>query len=103
MQINFYCEVIEIRKLEKAIWDIQKTKNYYEYNDTCDCAYCRIFYLTVDKFYPALSNFLNQFGLTMNKPEEALHVYRDNDGLLHYEAWYGVSRIFERGIRASFI
>ncbi len=78
--------------LKNVTWNVEETQKYYQkLNDTCDCGYCRNFLATIDKFYPALSNFLHQFGLTMNQPVESVHVYRDANEMLYYEAWYGVS------------
>ena len=91
-------------RIKDVTWDVGKTENFYQkMNESCDCAYCRNFNLTIDRFYPALSDFLVQFGLTMNRPVESVQIYRDYDGIVHYESWYGVIRNSQRRILPRFI
>ena len=85
--------VMKMEEQKGVTWDLQKTKTFYEtQNELCTCGYCRNFYLTIHKFYPALSDYLAKYGLSIEKPVEAVHLYRDEDGIMHYHTWYAVIR-----------
>lgn len=52
--------------------DLQETIRYSEQEskDHCTCAYCRNFYEGIDHFYPNLRGFLDQFGVSIEAPEQ---------------------------------
>ena len=56
--------------------DVNKTASIYEKGvlDHCTCGYCRNFYEAVDVAYPDLRQFLNEFGVNLEAPEELLPV-----------------------------
>ena len=87
-----------MEELKDVTWDAYKTKEYYKINEACTCSYCRNYYQTVKEFYPALGEFLTQFGLSIENPIEAVHFYREANGLLYYQAWFAVVRNNSEGI-----
>ena len=54
--------------------DMARTMEYSaaEAADHCDCAYCRNFYAAVDVAYPGLREFLAEFGIHIEAPEELM-------------------------------
>jgi len=56
--------------------DADATRKYTQGNlaDHCECGYCRNYYLTVDREYPALRPFLDQFGAHPEAPVDFLPV-----------------------------
>ncbi len=54
--------------------DMDRTMAYSaaEAAEHCDCAYCRNFYGAVDVAYPGLREFLTQFGINVEAPEELM-------------------------------
>lgn len=70
--------------------DVESTAQYYkDYNDLCDCAMCRNFYLNVPKIPTDIKAFLEQFGIDVGKPIEQWSVTADKqekivDNVLYY-------------------
>lgn len=52
--------------------DIPATMSYSAgvWDDHCTCGYCRNFYETLDREYPVMKPFLEQFGMNSLTPEE---------------------------------
>ena len=59
----------------------------------CDCAYCRNFYAAVDDIYPQLRQFLAQFGLDLEAPEELMPF----EPTLYLACYAAEGRIVKRG------
>lgn len=52
---------------------IEKTRDFYrDFNDICDCAYCRNYINEVRKTYPNLAEYLNKLGVDIEKPFETM-------------------------------
>ncbi|MDE6412806.1 MAG: hypothetical protein K2K42_02770 [Eubacterium sp.] len=52
--------------------DFEKTKEYYETHSLCDCVCCKNYYAQIKEKLPNLTEFLNEFGADISKPDEAL-------------------------------
>lgn len=50
--------------------DVEKTKEYYLQNTLCDCSSCRNFYAQAKEKLPALDEFLREFGVSVERPDE---------------------------------
>lgn len=52
---------------------IEKTRDFYKnYDDLCDCAYCRNYIREIKKSYPDLVAFLDKIGVDVEKPFETM-------------------------------
>lgn len=52
---------------------IEKTKDFYrEFDDLCDCAYCRNYVKEIKKSYPELASYLDNNGVNIEKPFETM-------------------------------
>lgn len=84
-------------------FDFFDTKKYREINnDQCDCAYCRNYYKTFINKYPEITSFLEEFGLDINYPLEAMPEKEilaesdKNDKTMEYTVYFPVKgEIFE--------
>ena len=78
--------------------DMERTMEYSlsEAAEHCDCAYCRNFYTAVDQENPALRQYLAQFGLNIEAPDEQMPY--DYQGKMYYDSVYMVSgRVLRMG------
>lgn len=52
--------------------DLERTKEHSSFvsGEHCTCSYCENFYRTVGTVYPALKDFLGQFGIVIDGPSE---------------------------------
>ena len=79
-------------------FDYDSTEQYREkFEYQCDCAYCRNYYKTFKITYPKISAFLEEFGLDINYPLEAMTLeYDKKDKTMGYTTYYPVKgEIFE--------
>ena len=52
---------------------IEKTRQFYkDFDDLCDCAYCRNYIKEVRTAYPDLAQYLNKLGVEIEKPFETM-------------------------------
>lgn len=52
---------------------IEKTMDFYkDFDDLCDCAYCRNYIREIKKSYPNLDLYLEQIGVDIEKPFETM-------------------------------
>ena len=68
--------------------DVIKTRNYYKTinNDSlCSCDYCKNYRKEIQKTYPALSDFLSDIGIDIEKPFETMPLEPDK-GIIEYIA-----------------
>lgn len=50
---------------------IEKTREFYrDYDDICDCAYCKNYIREIRNAYPELSAYLDKLGVDIEKPFE---------------------------------
>ena len=74
--------------------DVIKTRNYYKTinNDSlCSCDYCKNYRKEIQKTYPALSDFLSDIGIDIEKPFETMPLEPDK-GILFDIRWTMISR-----------
>ena len=50
--------------------DVEKTKEYYHQNSLCDCSSCRNFYAQAKEKLRTLDEFLREFGVCVERPDE---------------------------------
>lgn len=51
----------------------EKTRQFYkDYDDLCDCAYCKNYIKEIKKAYPDLAYYLDKLGIDTKKPWETL-------------------------------
>lgn len=69
---------------------IEKTRDFYkDFDDLCDCAYCRNYIREIKKSYPNLDLYLEQIGVDIEKPFETMPGEPEN-GFIEY---FGVQYI----------
>ena len=73
-------------------FDYKLTKEYrYKYENQCDCAYCRNYYKSFKRKYPKTIEFLEEFGLDVNFPLEAMPLEYDKlNNKMEYTVYYPV-------------
>ena len=53
--------------------NIEITRQFYkDYDDLCDCAYCKNYIKEIRKAYPDLADYLDKIGVDIEKPFEAM-------------------------------
>ena len=65
--------------------DVKKTQGYYEklsYDELCSCAYCQNYIRQVKYEYPEIAEYLQKFGVDIEKPFEAMPLEPDEDGYI---------------------
>lgn len=85
-------------------FDYNATKEYREeYEELCDCAYCRNYYKGFKSKYPKTATFIKRFGLDVNNPLEIMpHQYNKKDNKFEYTSYYPVKgEIFEDKININ--
>lgn len=72
--------------------DIDITKEYYRtYSDLCECDGCKNFYQTIQSYSAELTAFLEQFGIDVEKPIEAMWFAVDKQSkMINYTAYYSI-------------
>lgn len=58
---------------------LNDTVEYYTEQDLCDCIGCRNYYKQIKQFFPLLDNFLKEFGVDIEKPDEIEWYNNDNE------------------------
>lgn len=73
--------------------DIVETKSYYaSYSEICDCQKCRNYYQLIKSYSTSLNDFLDQFGIDIEKPIEIVCFEANNiDHTVEYIAYYSVN------------
>ncbi|MBE6678798.1 MAG: hypothetical protein E7597_08405 [Ruminococcaceae bacterium] len=74
--------------------DVEETKQYYESITLCNCVGCSNFYLQVKTAYPSVAEFLNKFGVNIEKPDEIFWTDIENGVILYNTIDYTVSGSF---------
>ena len=67
--------------------NIEKTKVFYKKTNTsdlCDCEYCKNYIKEIKLEYPAISVFLNNIGVDIEKPFETMPLDPDKKGYIDY-------------------
>lgn len=63
---------------------IEETRKFYkDYDDLCDCAYCKNYIKEVKKTYPDLGVYLDKLGIDIGKPFETMPG-EVNEGFIEY-------------------
>ncbi|MBQ6334132.1 MAG: hypothetical protein IJI46_03555 [Erysipelotrichaceae bacterium] len=66
--------------------DIEKTKKYYEQlsdEEVCDCTYCQNYVKQIKATYPKLAAYLDEMGVNIEKPFEAIPI-AEAEGVMLY-------------------
>lgn len=73
--------------------------NVSEWNAPCDCASCRNYSKAIQSV-PAVTDFLNLFGINVNRPEECMEIDTDfKTKTISYSVWYSVIGKTEQSIK----
>lgn len=68
---------------------IEKTRDFYKnYDDLCDCAYCRNYIREIKKSYPDLVAFLDKIGVDVEKPFETMPGEPENNFIEYFGVQY---------------
>lgn len=63
--------------------NVSKNKLFYEnYNDLCDCVFCRFYIENIKNQYQDLSQILDKRGIDIKKPFEISIPYLDKDNIV---------------------
>ena len=65
--------------------DTQKTKEYYSGIELCHCQGCRNFYAQARERFPRLTEWLEQFGVSIDRPDEIM--YLDDKTFIEYKKY----------------
>jgi len=71
------------------VTDREKTERYYRSNTLCDCGDCRLFQRRIRERYPVLTEYLEQFGIDVSRPDETAPVSL-GDGVMYIMSGYTV-------------
>ena len=64
--------------------NVEKTRQFYkDYDDLCDCAYCKNYIKEIKKAYPDLAYYLDKLGIDIKKPFE-ISPGEVNKGFIEY-------------------
>lgn len=79
--------------LPESHMDAERTRKYYDQltkEDICSCAYCKNYIKEVKTAYPEIAGYLNQLGVDIEKPFEAMPADLVNGMMLYSGAQYVV-------------
>ena len=71
--------------------NVEKTRQYYDQlteEDICNCAYCRNYVKEIKAAYPELAAYLNQLGVDIEKPFEAIPIGPANGTMFYSGVQY---------------
>ena len=73
-------------QLDDSVFDVdlERTKDYFQSNTVCICAYCRHYRENVRQRYTKLTALLERFGVDAARPDET-EPYKE-DGVIEYAA-----------------
>ena len=66
--------------------NIERTRQYYDHlteADLCGCAYCRNYVMEIKTAYPALTAYLSNLGVDIEKPFEVIPI-GPAEGIMYY-------------------
>ncbi|MBQ6570185.1 MAG: hypothetical protein IJL87_07995 [Clostridia bacterium] len=69
--------------------DIEKTKEYYDNLELCNCDYCLNFYAQAGRQLPQIAAFLEEFGVDIERPDAVESVQLD-DKIEYISVYYSV-------------
>lgn len=91
--------MIETLTIDNCICYVDKeaTANFIsESNAPCDCSYCRNYFKAIQDA-TVVQNFLNLFGINVERPEECMYLESDyKTNTMHYIVWYAVTGAIEK-------
>lgn len=67
--------------------NVEKTKEFYaqvKCTDLCNCTYCQNYVREIKASYPELTEYLNRFGVDIEKPFETMPLEPDETGHIEY-------------------
>lgn len=68
---------------------IKETREFYKnYDDLCDCAYCRNYTREIKKSYPDMGSYLEKIGADIEKPFETMPGEPENGFIDYFDVQY---------------
>ena len=67
--------------------NIEKTREYYSHlrnDDLCQCDYCKNYSKEIKAAYPAVAEYLEKFGVEIEKPFETMPLEPNDKGIIEY-------------------
>lgn len=67
--------------------DVLRTKEFYRSiseTSLCECAYCRSYRMQIKAVFPEIAEYLDTFGIDIEKPYETSPLEPDENGMLKY-------------------
>lgn len=67
--------------------DVLRTKEFYRSiseSSLCECAYCRSYRMQIKAVFPEIAEYLDTFGIDIEKPYETSPLEPDENGMLEY-------------------
>ena len=67
--------------------NIEKTREYYSHltnDDLCQCDYCKNYSKEIRAAYPAVAEYLEKFGVEIEKPFETMPLEPNDKGIIEY-------------------
>ena len=67
--------------------NIEKAREYYSHltnDDLCQCDYCKNYSKEIRAAYPAVAEYLEKFGVEIEKPFETMPLDPDDEGIIEY-------------------
>ncbi len=77
--------------------DTEATNEYSKSHALCDCCYDRNFNLQARDVYPKLAEFLSQFGLMIERPDETSSDARNEEIFYHFVGYTVIGKIINAG------
>lgn len=68
---------------------VDKTREFYkDFDDICDCAYCKNYIKEIRKAYPDLEEYLDKLGIDIEKPFETVPGEPESDFIEYFGVQY---------------
>lgn len=83
------CSKVIEKDGHKLFVELKDTVEYYTDQDLCDCTGCRNYYRQIKDSFPILDEFLKQFGVDIEKPDE-IEWFNYNNEIQYIMAGYTV-------------
>ena len=82
--------------------DKYATSHYItQYNEPCDCAYCRNYFRAIQENFVVL-DFLSKLSVNVGRPEECMEIETNySTKMLHYIVWYSVTGQTENSVTVN--
>lgn len=83
---------------------VEETRKFYKnFDDLCDCAYCKNYIREIKKSYPDLAEYLNKLGVDIEKPFETMPGEPENGFIEYFGIQYIIIGNKEDFIKAKLV